>query len=266
MARPLRIEMAGGLYHVMSRGNERRAIVRDDHDRQKRLEWLRRTVETHGWSLHTFLVMTNHDHLFVQTPEPNLSAGMQYYNGSYSSYFNRRHRRSGHLFQGRFKAQIIESEGHYLELSRYIHLNPVRTPLVAKPEDWPWGSYPGYHRVSRMLEWVTYSAVLGEFGSDDLQARKAYRKFVRAGMDDPPKAPWADAIHGLVLGSEAFVSKVRKFLEDEPPDRAVPQLTKIRSRPSLEKILSTTAEIWNTDQGHWDSGRRSNDASRARRS
>jgi len=143
MSRPLRIETLDGLYHVMSRGNERRRIVRDDADRWKRVEWLRRTVETYGWLIHAFVVMTNHDHLFVQTPDPNLSAGMQYYNGSYSSYFNRRHRRSGHLFQGRFKAHIVETEGHYLELSRYIHLNPVRAALAAKPEEWRWNSYGG---------------------------------------------------------------------------------------------------------------------------
>ena len=99
MARPLRIEFPGALYHVMSRGNERRGIVRDDMDRRKRLDWLRRTVETYGWRLHAFVLMNNHDHLFVETPEANLSAGMQHYNGSYTSYFNRRHRRVGHLFQ-----------------------------------------------------------------------------------------------------------------------------------------------------------------------
>ena len=107
MARPLRIEFPGALYHVMSRGNERRAIVRDDRDREKRLEWLRRTVEDYGWRLHAFVLMTNHDHLFVETPRPNLSAAMQFLNGGYTSAFNRRHRRVGHLLQGRFKAQLI---------------------------------------------------------------------------------------------------------------------------------------------------------------
>ena len=101
MARPLRIEFPGALYHVISRGNERQNLVRDDADRQKRLDWLRRTVEVYGWRLHAFVLLSNRDHLFVKTPEGNLSAGMQHYNGSYTSYFNRRHRRAGHLFQGR---------------------------------------------------------------------------------------------------------------------------------------------------------------------
>ena len=124
----------------MSRGNERRAIVRDDADRQRRLDWLCRTVETYGWRLHAFVLMTNHDHLFVQTPEANLSVGMQFLNGSYTSYFNRRHRRAGHLFQGRFKGHLIDEEGYYLEVSRYIHLNPVRAKAVQRPEEGGLGS------------------------------------------------------------------------------------------------------------------------------
>jgi putative transposase len=136
MARPLRIELAGGLYHVMSRGNARRPIVRDDADRQRRLDWLQRTVETYGWWLHAFTLLTNHEHLFLEMPEANLSAGMHLLNGSYSGYFNVRHRRAGHLFQGRFKAHLIEEEGYFTEISRYLHLNPVRAKLVSRPAQW----------------------------------------------------------------------------------------------------------------------------------
>ena len=101
MARPLRIQFSGAVCHVVSRGNERKPIVRDDVDREKRLDWLRRTVEMYGWQLHAFVLMTHH--LFVQTPQASLAVGMQYLNGSYTSYFNRRHRRAGHLFQGRYR-------------------------------------------------------------------------------------------------------------------------------------------------------------------
>jgi len=132
MARPLCIEHPGALHHVMSRGNERRPVVRDDADRLRRVDWLRRTVETYGWRLHAFVLMNNHEHLFVETPRPDLSAGMQFLNGSYTSYFNLRHRRHGHLFQGRFKAQLIEKVGHYTEISRYIHLNPVRAGMETR--------------------------------------------------------------------------------------------------------------------------------------
>ena len=133
MARPLRIEFAHALYHVTSRGNARQKVFRDDRDYQRRLDWLRRAVETYGWRLHAFALMPNHDHLFVETPLANLSAGMHYLNGSYTSYFNRRHKQVGHLFQGRFKAVLIENEGHYWEVSRYIHLNPVRAGLAQRP-------------------------------------------------------------------------------------------------------------------------------------
>ena len=120
----------------------RQRIVRDD-DRQRWIEWLRRTVETYGWRLHCFVLMPNHHHLFVETPEANLSDGMQYLNGSFTGYFDRRHRRSGHLFQGRFKGHLAEEEGYFLEISRYVHLNPVRGRLVERPEPYRWSNHPG---------------------------------------------------------------------------------------------------------------------------
>ncbi len=127
MARPLRIEFPGALYHVISRGNERQNIVRDDADRQSRLDWLRRTVEVYGWRLHAFVLLSSHDHLFVETPEGNLSAGMQHYNGRYTSYFNRRHRRAGHLFQGRFQGHLIEQDGYFLRYPNSRRCAAART-------------------------------------------------------------------------------------------------------------------------------------------
>jgi len=263
MARPLRIEFAGAIYHVMSRGNARQDIVLDDADRVKRLDWLRRTVETYGWRLHAFALMDNHDHLFVETPEPNLSAGMQYLNGSYTCYFNRHHRRSGHLFQGRFKGHLIEEEGYFLEVSRYIHLNPVRAKMVACPEQHPWSSYRGYQRASRTVKWVTYGRVLGEFGISSSLARRAYTRFVRAGIEEPPPSPFAEALEGMLLGSDAFVASVRRLLDDRPPDRSIPQLQHIRSRPSLEEIVRVVGEHFGQDTTLWSPGCRSDNASRA---
>ena len=263
MARPLRIEFAGAIYHVMSRGNARQEIVLDDADREKRLDWLRRTVETHGWLLHAFALMPNHDHLFVETPQPNLSAGMQFLNGSYASYFNWRHRRSGHLFQGRFKGHLIEEEGFFLEVSRYIHLNPVRAKMVARPDQYPWSSYGGYQRASRTLEWVTYDRVLGEFATASSLARRAYTRFVRAGIEEPPPSPFAEALEGMLLGSDAFVARIRRLLDDRPTDRSIPQLEQIRSRPSLDEIVRVVGKHFGQDPALWLPGRRSDDASRA---
>jgi len=263
VARALRIEFPGALYHVMSRGNERKPIVRDDGDREKRLEWLRRSVETYGWRLHAFVLMGNHEHLFVETPEANLSAGMRHLNGSYTSYFNRRHRRAGHLFQGRFKGHLIEEEGYFLEVSRYIHLNPVRARVVARPEDYRWSSYPGYVRAGRAVSWVTYARVLGEFGRAATAARGAYAQFVQAGMERPPRSPFAEAVQGMLLGSESFVARIRSFVDARPTDRNVPQLEHLRPRPSVETIVRVVAGHFGVDASGWLPGRRIDDASRA---
>jgi len=242
MARPLRIEFAGALYHVMSRGNERRSIVRDDADREKRFEWLRRTVEAYGWYLHAFVLMTNHEHLFVETPQHNLSAGMQFLNGSYTGYFNRRHRRAGHLLQGRFKAHLVDTEGYFSTLSRYLHLNPWRARMVTRLHQYPWSSYPGYHRATKALPWVVYDQVLGEFARDKVKARAAYRQFVRAGMTDPPAAPWADAVEGLLIGADPFVERVGRLLRGRPADRGLPQLEPLRARPPLDRTIEVVAK------------------------
>ena len=263
MARSLRIEYADAHYHVMSRGNERRGIVRDDADREKRLDWLRRTVETYDWRLHAFVLMNNHEHLFVQTPQANLSAGMQFLNGSYTSYFNRRYRRAGHLFQGRYKAQLVEEEGYYLEVSRYVHLNPVRARCVERPQRYRWSSYPGYHDLRRTVAWVTYGKVLGEFARDRKKARAAYRRFVSAGVAQKPASPFSQAFRGVIVGSEKFLDRVREMLCDREADAAVPELEQLRSKPSLEAIQQAVAEEFGVDGSDWAKGRRSDNASRA---
>jgi REP element-mobilizing transposase RayT len=247
----------------MSRGNERRPIVRDNPDRAKRLDWLRRTVETYGWRLHAFVLMRNHEHLFVETPEANLSVGMQYLNGSYTSYFNHRHRRAGHLFEGRFKGHLVEEDGYFLEVSRYLHLNPVRAKIVARPEDYRWSSYPGYVRAGRAVPWMTYARVLGEFGRSATTARRAYARFVRAGVEDPTPSPLAGAVEGLLVGSERFVARMRGLLRDRPDDDALPQLAPLKPRPSLAKIAETAAAHFGHDASLWQPGRRVDDASRA---
>ena len=239
----------------MSRGNERRAIVRDDVDRQRRLDWLQCTVETYGWRLHAFALMTNHDHLFLETPEPNLSAGMHLFNSSYTGYFNLRHRRVGHLFQGRFKAHLVEEEGYFTEISRYIHLNPVRAKLVERPEQWKWSSYGGYRSRKAALEWVTYERVLGEFGGAGMDGRRRYCRFVEAGVAEPPPSPWKDALGGLLVGSQSFAMRVRRLLGDRQADPDVPQVERLRARPSLDRIVAVVAEHFGCARGRGHRGR-----------
>ena len=147
----LRIEYPGAIYHVMARGNGRQDIVRDDRDRQRWLDTLERTVNVLRWELFAFVLLSNHFHLFLRTPLPNLSRGMQRLLSGYAIGWARRYRRSGHVFQGRFRAELIEDESYFWTVSRYLHLNPVREP-VDHPQDWPWSSYPGY--ASGVAAWT----------------------------------------------------------------------------------------------------------------
>src|SRR5436853_5298437 len=140
MARPLRLEYPGALYHVTARGNAKSDIYLDDGDRRIFERILGTTVTRHRWLLHAFCLMGNHYHLLLETPLPNLSKGMHRLNGSYSQCFNRRHQRVGHVLQGRFTALLVERESYLLELARYVPLNPVRAGFVSSPADWQWSS------------------------------------------------------------------------------------------------------------------------------
>ena len=241
-------------------GKRHRAIVRDDADRQRRLDWLQRTVQTYGWRLHAFSLMTNHEHLFLETPEPNLSAGMHLLNSSYTGYYNVRHRRVGQLFQGRFKAHLIEEDGYFTEISRYLHLNPVRAKLVARPEQWKWSSYAGYRNPKAALEWMTYNRVLGEFGGTGADARQRALPFCSGGGVEPPPAPWKNAIGGLLVGSESFAMRVRRLLGNRERDPELPQLQRLRARPALERIVAAAAERFGCEAG---SGRRAVEATQS---
>jgi len=264
MSRPLRIEYGGALYHVISRGNEQRPIVTDDVDRRKRLDWLRRTVETYGWRLHAFALMSNHEHLFVETPEPNLSAGMQYLNGSYTGYFNRRLGRAGHLFQGRFKAHLVDEQGYFQGVSRYIHLNPVRAGLVRHPQQYPRSSYAGYIRAAASLNWVTYDRVLLDFGPGSVAVcRRRYMRYVQAGVHEPAPSPFADAVEGLIVGSEDFVKRIKDLLSKHGADHAVPALERLRMRPPIGSVATLVLRRLGSGSEQWTSGRRSDSGGRA---
>ena len=142
MARPLRIEFPNAFYHVTSLGNERKTVFRNNRDRERFLSYLESAHERYGAILHVYCLMDNHYHLLLETPRGNLSQSLHHINGAYTTYFNIKHRRSGHLFQGRFKAILVEKDSYSGELSRYIHLNPVRAGLVKNPLRYGWSSYP----------------------------------------------------------------------------------------------------------------------------
>ena len=181
MARPLRLELAGLLYHVTSRGDRREAIYLDDEDRIGFLSLLGEVCHRFNWTIPAYCLMTNHYHLLVETPEGNLSRGMRQLNGVYTQRFNRRHGRVGHVFQGRYKAILVQRDNYLLELARYVVLNPVRADMVQDAADWPWSSYRSVVGQANAPDWLDRDRLLAQFGQQRNQAMQAYVRFVRDG-------------------------------------------------------------------------------------
>lgn len=229
MARPLRIEYPGALYHVTSRGNAREAVFLEDADRYLFLHQLGEVVEGHRWQCHAYCLMTNHYHLLVETPEANLSRGMRRLNGQYSQRFNRRHERVGHLLQGRFTGILVERESHLLELARYVVLNPVRAGMVAAAEDYPWSSLRATVGLSPGPSWLTPGGLLARFGSPS-----RYLEFVREGVG--AGSPWT-ARRGALLGSEEFVERLAGRLELTAAEREFPRKERLVHREPLEALF-----------------------------
>ncbi len=205
MARPLRIEYEGAYYHVTSRGNERKAIFRDDIDREKFLELIGRTVEQFGIHVHAYVLMDNHYHLLIETPRAGLNRALRYLNGVYTQAFNRRHKRVGHLFQGRYKAILVEKDSYLLELSRYIHVNPWRVKRSMDPIKYPWSSLGSYVGARAAPSWLTVGDVMSQFGS---KGKREYRQFVVDGIKEGIRTPWDEVRGQAVIGSEEFVEEM----------------------------------------------------------
>ncbi len=239
MARPLRIQFAGALYHVTSRGNRKESIFADDRDRSALLDILGDVVQRCGWMCHAYCLMGNHYHLLIETPRANLSAGMRQLNGVYTQRYNAVHDTVGHVFQGRFKAVLVEKERHLLELSRYIVLNPVRAGLAADPRQWHWSSYAPTAGLRKGMPWLTTDWLLTQFGVERHEARIAYRQFVREGLG--VESPLEGLAGGFILGGEAFVSRCRAALDGDAPLDDVPRTQQYVGRPSLRALFAGIA-------------------------
>jgi len=256
MPRPPRIEYPDAIYHVTARGIEGRMIVMDDKDRAKWLERLEHTVDRHGWRVFAFALLGNHFHLFLQTPKPNLAAGMRDLSGGHVAYFNARHGRKGHLFQSRYKAYIVEDEGYWQELSRYVHLNPVRAGLAEKPEDWRWSSYAGYHRQRLRRGWVDYGRVLEDFGGDSNPGRQRCREYMEDGLGRDLDSPFERAVHGFILGSDRLVERIEKMLDSGNTKARITQQPGPSPRELLAPIILAVARHYGIDPAKWVPGRR----------
>jgi putative transposase len=181
MGRNPRAEFAGATYHLTVRGNNRRRIYLDDRDRELFLSLLRSTVIRCSWRCHTYCLMNNHYHAVVETPEPNLGAGMRRLNGVYARLFNQRQGRQNHLFGARYGAKVIESDEYFLEACRYVVLNPVRAELCEAVDEWPWSSYGAISGLERPPRWLEINFLLNQFATDRTVAQDLYAKFVAAG-------------------------------------------------------------------------------------
>ncbi|VFQ45098.1 trp repressor/replication initiator [Desulfoluna butyratoxydans] len=239
MARPLRITFPGAFYHVTSRGNERKNIYKSKRDRQKFLEYLGEAHERYGAIIHAYCLMTNHYHLLIETPDANLPQIMKHVNSSYTTYFNVKRKRFGHLFQGRYKAFLVYKDDYALELSRYIHLNPVRAAMVDSVIDYPWSSYRAFVGKEASPEWLETDYIHGYFGKRVSQARREYERFVDEKGALHAQNPLENVSADTILGPESFIQGIsKKYLEGRRNDRELPALRALNCRPSFSVISS----------------------------
>ena len=270
MARALRIERAGGWYHLTARGNQRQPIYEDRRDYQHFCELLAEAVTRFRWRLHAYVLMKNHFHLLVETLDPNLSASMQWLGVSYTLWFNRRHERTGHLFQGRFKSIIVDPAAWSVALTYYLHLNPVRvsalglgktdraaaaTSGMAAPDpalvgkrlerlrEFSWSSYRAYVGATARPQWLTCDTILEQMGRGTLASRQQrYRQeteqMLRQGL---PPSPWEQLQAQVALGSEKFLRKVCGAIAGNP--REQPSIGQLVRRPAWDAVVTAVETI-----------------------
>jgi len=235
MSRPIRIEFPNALYHVTARGDRREDIFDDDVDRRAFLATLAQVVEQFNWLCYAWCLMDNHYHLLIQTPDANLSKGMRQLNGVYTQTSNRRHKRVGHLFQGRFKAILVDSDAYLLELARYVVLNPVRAGMVRRPDKWAWSSYRASMGLVPAQTFLAVDGLLAQFAKRRAVAQARYAKFVAEGIKAP--SPWQELKGQVFLGDERFVEKMQSYLDKQQRDDVqIPVAHRRPAAPTLAQI------------------------------
>jgi REP-associated tyrosine transposase len=257
MARPLRIEFPGAFYHITARGNERKPLFRHDADRQRFLAQLADAVERFHVLVHAYALMDNHYHLLAETLEANLARAMRQLNGDYAQHFNRIHRRVGHLFQARYKAVLVDRDTYLVELSRYIHLNPVRAGMVRCADEYPWSSARAYVGAQGAPAFLTVAEVLGHFGRTPRRAQPRYREFLRDAADRQMRRSPLDQVVGQVLlGAPDWVGGMRQRIDkrqvaggvDHVDGSEVPAVRQLRIRPTLEQLIEVVGNTMRVDR------------------
>ena len=238
MARPLRITFPGAFYHVTSRGNERKAVFKSKRDREKYLEYLESATTRYDAVIHAFCLMDNHYHLLLETPSGNLPRIMRHINGAYTTYFNAKRARSGHLFQGRYRAILVDKDEYAKHLSRYIHLNPVRAKMVETPGAYMWSSYRFFIGNEKSPKWLYRDFILGYFGRKISDAQNGYKEFVSSYVNKKYESPLKDVVGSILLGGPDFVNFVKEnFLSGKRPDKDLPALRQLIPRISMPDIF-----------------------------
>lgn len=235
MVRPLRIEYPGAIYHVTSRGNAGLAIYENDQDRRSFLKVLQDVIDRYRWICYAYCLMDNHYHLLIETPDGNLSQGMRHLNGVYTQKFNWRHGRVGHVFQGRFKAILVDRDSYLLELCRYVVLNPVRAGMTATPEEYPWSSYRAVAGLDKGSSFLNRDWILEQFGRERSRAERNYRDFVMAGRNGV--SPWGRVQGQVFLGTPRFLKKTEPLLKTKRALKEIPKAQRLVHRPQLETVL-----------------------------
>lgn len=238
MARPLRINYPGAFYHVTSRGNDRKAVFRSKRDREKFLDYLESATLKYDAVVHAYCLMDNHYHIFLETPSGNLPQIMHHINGAYTTYFNVKGDRSGHLFRGRYKAILVDADEYAKELSRYIHLNPVRAGMVERVEEYKWSSLQDYIGVRKPPEWLQRDFILGYFGDSFSVAEKEYNRFITSYEGKECESPLKEVFASTILGDAGFIEYVKKnFVESKDIDSEMPAAKAFAEKTSMERIL-----------------------------
>lgn len=237
MSRPLRVEFPGAHYHATARGDRREPIFEDDQDRQALLEVLGQALEHFDAGCLAYCLMPNHYHFVLQTRCANLSRLMRQVNGVYTQRYNRRHDKVGHLFQGRFKAIVVDRDAYLLEVCRYVDLNPVRARLVRRPQDWHWSSYRAHVGLDDRPEWLDSAAVLRQLAASEVVGRRRYAEFVAQGRG---VRLWEQALSGQIyLGDERFVARMQSRVKGMRATSEIPRAQRRgKPRPLAHYLLS----------------------------
>jgi len=236
MARPYRLQGENCLYHITSRGDDRKKIFIDGTDYRKFLEYLLAAKEKFKFYLYAYCLMSNHDHLLLETTQPNISSVMQFINAAYTTYYNTKRKRCGHLFQGRYKSVLVDADSYFLELTRYIHLNPVKAKIVTRAEEYPWSSYKGY--LNKGGDGVIDKS---EIKSHIDMTTKQYRQFIDDGISKESD-PFKNVYAGFLLGKADFIKEKLKDLAEKIETKEVAHKNKLKEYIQYEAIIEAVAK------------------------